>query len=293
MRVLVIGGTKFIGPHVARQFVQRGHDVLLYHRGQTEADLPKSIRHIRSPLAALPVLNFPHELLAESFDAIVHMIAMGEADSRAAMKAFRGRAERIVALSSGDVYRAYGRLAGIEPGPVEDGLLHEDSPLRSILYPYRKQAKSAADWVYNYEKILVEREILSDHELPGVILRLPKVYGPGNNADLRTVYVFRHQPHWRWTHGYVENVAAAIVLAATHPAASGRIYNVGEASTPTVAERLVGLPPSSIPDNEGAQYNFAQDIAYDTSRIRSELGYAEHISYEEGLRRTLGGPTGQ
>ena len=222
----MIGGTKFIGPHVARQFVNQGHEVLLYHRGQTEADLPKSIRHIRSPLAAMPVLRFPHELLTESFDAIVHMIPMGEADSRAAMEAFRGRTSRVVALSSGDVYRAYGRLTGTESGPIEAGLLYEDSPLRSVLYPYRKQAKSAADWVYDYEKILVEREILGGRDLPGVILRLPKVYGPGNNADLATVYSFHHQPQWRWTHGYVENVAAAIVLAAGHPAASGRIYNV-------------------------------------------------------------------
>ena len=287
MRVLIVGGTKFIGPHVARGFVEQGHDVLLYHRGQTEAELPESIRHLRSPLAAMPVLRFPHELLAESFDAIVHMIPMGEADSRAAMEAFRGRAARIVALSSGDVYRAYGRLTGSEPGPVEEGLLHEDSPLRSVLYPYRKRAKSAADWVYDYEKILVEREILSDRDLPGVVLRLPKVYGPGNNADLATVYAFRHQPRWRWTHGYVENVAAAIVLAATHPVASGRIYNVGESPTPTVGERLAGLPPSSIAADERTAFNFAQDIAYDTSRIRRELGYTELVSYEEGLRRTL------
>jgi nucleoside-diphosphate-sugar epimerase len=287
MRVLIVGGTKFIGPHVARGFVEQGHDVLLYHRGQTEAELPESIRHVRSPLAAMPVLGFPPELMAESFDAIVHMIPMGEADSRAAMKAFRGRAVRIVGLSSGDVYRAYGRLTGSEPGPIEEGLLHEDSPLRSVLYPYRKRAKSAADWVYDYEKILVEHAILGDRDLPGVILRLPKVYGPGNNDDLATVYAFRHQPRWRWTHGYVENVAAAIVLAATHPAASGRIYNVGESPTPTVGERLAGLPPSGIAADEHAAFNFAQDIVYDTSRIRGELGYAERVSYEEGLRRTL------
>jgi nucleoside-diphosphate-sugar epimerase len=82
-------------------------------------------------------------------------------------------------------------------------------------------------------------------------------------------------------------VAAAIVLAAGHPAASGRIYNVGEASTPTVGERLASLPPSSILADEGTQFNTAQDIAYDTNRIRAELSYAEHVSYEEGLRRTL------
>jgi nucleoside-diphosphate-sugar epimerase len=287
MHILIIGGTKFIGPHVVRQFVDQGHDVILYHRGKTEADLPKSVRHTRHSLAAMPVLDFPHELLAESFDTVVHMIPMGEADSRAAMKAFRGRTARVVALSSGDVYRAYGRLTGTEPGPIEEGLLHEDSPLRSVLYPYRRQAKSTEDWVYDYEKILVEREILSDRDLPGVVLRLPKVYGPGNNADLVTVYAFRHRPQWRWTHGYVENAAAAIVLAATHPAASGRIYNVGESPTPTVAERLAELPPSNIPTDESGLFNLAQDIAYDTSRIRSELGYTEPISYAEGLRRTL------
>ncbi|MBZ5572362.1 MAG: NAD-dependent epimerase/dehydratase family protein [Acidobacteriia bacterium] len=287
MRFLLIGGTKFIGPHVVRQLVDQGHEATVYHRGQTEADLPKSVRHVLSPLAAMPVLSFPNEILAEPFDAVIHMIALGEADASAAMQAFQGRAQRLVVLSSGDVYRAYGRFMGTEPGPPELGLLHEESPLRSVLYPYRKQAPSPADWTYHYEKILVEREVLDDATLQGTVLRLPKVYGPGGNADLATVYSMRNQPQWRWTHGYVENVAAAIVLAATHPAAAGRVYNVGEEHTPTVAERLAGLPPSSVATDEGSPYNFAQDIAYDTQRIRTELGYKEVVSYEEGLRRTL------
>jgi len=230
-----------------------GHGVTVYHRGQTEAELPVEVRHIRSPRAAMPVMSFPDELLAERFDVVIHMIAMGEADASAAVHAFRGRIGRMVVLSSGDVYRAYGRFTGIEPGPVEAGLLHEESPLRSVLYPYRKQAASPGDWTYHYEKILVEREALGTSDLPATVLRLPKVY----------------------------------VRAATHPAAVGRIYNVGEEKTPTVAERLAGLPGSSMPTNESGTYNFEQDIAYDTSRIRRELGYAEAISYEEGMRKTL------
>jgi nucleoside-diphosphate-sugar epimerase len=119
-------------------------------------------------------------------------------------------------------------------------------------------------------------------------LRLPKVYGPGGNADLKTVHAFRNHPDWRWTHGYVENVAAAITLAATHPKAAGRVYNVGEQYTPTVAERLASLPGSCIPIDATCDFDFRQDMAYDTSRIREELGYLEPISYELGLRRTLG-----
>jgi len=287
MHVLMIGGTRFIGPHVVRGLVALGHSVTVYHRGVTEADLPGGVHHIRDPAATMPVLSFPREALEPPPDAVIHMIPMGERDARAAVETFRGRAGRLVALSSGDVYRAYGRFTGLEPGPVEEGPLSESSPLRTVSYPYRGQAKSPDDWAYSYEKILVERVTLAAPDLPGVVLRLPKVYGPGDNADLATIYAFRDHPRWRWTHGYVENVAQAVVLAACHPAAGG-IYNVGEAVTPTVADRLARLPPSSSVAASPMPANFDQHIVYDTSRIRRELGYAEPVSYEEGLRRTLG-----
>ena len=287
MRILIIGGTGFIGPYAVKQLVDLGHDVTVLHRGQHESALPPSVRHIRNPQAGMPVLSFPEDLLRDSFNVVIHMIAMGEADARACVRSFAGRTQRLLGLSSGDVYRAYGRFIGIESGPVEKGLLTEDSPLRTPLYPYRKQAKSADDLSYYYEKILVEREMLQQTLVPATILRLPKVYGPGNNADLATVYAYRDHPNWRWTHGYVENVASAIVLAALHAAAAGRVYNVGEAHTPTIAERLAMLPPTTVPRDEAKGYDFRHDLAYDTTRIRTELGYSEAVSYEEGLRRTL------
>jgi nucleoside-diphosphate-sugar epimerase len=101
------------------------------------------------------------------------------------------------------------------------------------------------------------------------------------------VYAWRNHPDWRWTHGYVENVAAAIVLAALHPAAARRVYNVGEEYTPTVRERLAALPGSAIEPADDEGRNFGQDIAYDTTRQRRELGYTEPFSYAEGIRRTL------
>jgi len=278
MHILVIGGTRFIGAHVVRQLVDAGHSVTVYHRGQHEAELPAAVRHVRRPEAAVPVQSFPAELLSPRPDAVIHIMAMAEADARAAAEFFRGQIGRMIWISSGDVYLAYGRFAGIEPGPVEAGLLHEDSPLRSVLYPYRDPAKPPEHIANVYDKILVERAAMGTQGLPATVLRLPKVYGPGDNADLATVYAFRHHPEWRWTHGHVENVAAAIVLAVVHPAAANRIYNVGEAYTPTMAERLAKLPPSAVPLNTDPKFNFEQDIAYDTTRIRTELGYRELIA---------------
>jgi nucleoside-diphosphate-sugar epimerase len=287
VRIVVIGGTRFIGPYVVRQLAAQGHVVTIYHRGETEADLPSIVRHVHNPASTMPVIAFPKELFEPAPDVVIHMIPMGERDARAAIDACRGRAQRLVAVSSGDVYLAYGRFTGLEPGPIEQGPLHESSPLRSALYPYRKQGQSADDWIYSYERILVERVVLGEPSLDGVVLRLPKVYGPGENADLTTVHQFHHQPQWRWTHGYVENVAAAIVLAATHPVAGGQIYNVGEEYTPTVADRLKDLPPSSIAPATSMLANFGQNIVYDTGRIRRDLGYREPVPYQEGLDRTL------
>lgn len=287
MRVLIIGGTGFIGPWVVRQLCQAGHQVLVYHRGETEADLPAEVCHVRHAEASLPVTIFADELAAWRPDAVLHMMAMGEADSRAFAGYWKDRVQRMVAVSSGDVYRAYGRFSGIEPGPPDTAPLAEDAPLRRVLYPYRVRARSESDMLYWYDKILVERNAL---EAGAAVLRLPKVYGPGrlpnSNSDFATVYSFAGHPEWRWTHGYVENVATAIVLAVIEERAGGRVYNVGEEPTPTIRERLAMLPPPAKAYDSPAVC-FDQDMIYDTSRIRSELGYCEVVPYEEGIRRTL------
>lgn len=287
MRILLLGGTGFIGPYVARDLHQGGHEVTLFHRGEHESGLLPAVPHVRSPHAAMPIRTFPEELRRTDFDVIIHMIAMGQDDTRAAIAFFSEHAQRMVLLSSGDVYRAYGGFMGLETASPDEGLLTEDSPLRTVLFPYRRLAKTSDELNYNYEKILVEREAMGQNRLPATILRLPKVYGPGGNADLATVYGFREHSNWRWTHGYVENVAAAVVMAALHPWPDHRIYNVGESYTPTVGERLKLLPASNMPAADTKAYDFRYNIAYDTSRIRVELGYKEPVSDEEGLRRTL------
>ncbi len=312
MRILIIGGTTFIGPHVVRRLVSDGHEVTIFHRGEHEPELPRSVLHVHSASASFPVLNFPAELVSWKPDVVLHMVAMGERDAEAVVRAFKGVARRLVVPSSGDVYSAYGVLIGSESAIVGTSLLGEESPLRKNLYPYRKTAKGPDDWIYNYEKILVERVVMSNPELPGTILRLPAVYGPGDGRHGFAAHLMRmddarpailldeNQARWRWSHGYVENVAAAITMAVTDDRASGHIYNVGEESIPTTAERvrqlaklvgwrgeIVTFPRGSLPPHLRDAYHYSQDLAYDTSRIRTELGYQETVSVDEGLRRTI------
>jgi nucleoside-diphosphate-sugar epimerase len=312
MRILVVGGTGFIGPHVVRHLVAAGHEVTVFHRGQHEPDLPRDVRHVHSPSAAFPIIEFPPELLAWRPEIVLHMVAMGERDAEAAVRTFRRLARRFVVCSSGDVYAAYGVLIGTEDPMEQSHSLSEGAPLRRNLYPYRKMAKNSDDWLYHYEKVLVERVVMSDPELQGTVLRLPAVYGPGDNRHRFFLYLKRmddgrsailldrDHARWRWTHGYVENVASAIARAVLDDRAACRIYNIGEEVTPSTEERLqaliritawsgriVKISHHLLPQHLQDAYNYSCDLAYDTSRIRSELGYQEHISTEEGMRRTI------
>ena len=46
MRILMIGGTAFVGRHIAAAALDAGHDVTLFHRGKTGADLFAQATHL-------------------------------------------------------------------------------------------------------------------------------------------------------------------------------------------------------------------------------------------------------
>jgi nucleoside-diphosphate-sugar epimerase len=94
-------------------------------------------------------------------------------------------------------------------------------------------------------------------------------------------------------------VAAAIALAAVDERAAGRVYNVGERATPTQKERvaqlaaangwrgrIVDVDDAALPPPLRDRTPGAPDLAFDTRRIRDELGFVEPTPYDETLRRT-------
>lgn len=287
MRVLVIGGTRFIGAHAVRCLHGRGGEITVLHRGRTTNPILPDVDHIVDPDADYPITAFP-AAVRRDWDIVVHMVAMGEADARAAVETFSGRAGRLVLVSSCDVYRAYGRLTRSEPGPPEPVPLAEDAPLRSVFYPYRGMEAQIGAYAHDYEKVLAERALQKAAGLDWTILRLPKVYGPRDNGDLGTVYGFAAVPDWRWTHGHVRNVADAIATAALHPAARNAVFNVGEAATPTTGERLAELPKRAGERPEPPPFDFRQDLVIDTSRIRRELGYWDVVDERSAMIASVG-----
>jgi nucleoside-diphosphate-sugar epimerase len=311
MRIFVVGGTGFIGARVVERLATE-HDVTVLHRGKHAPPLPAAVRRMVGDRDRLA--EHAAEFRQSPPDVVLDMISGDEHHARAVVDAFHGIARRLVTVSSMDVYRSYEISLGLTAGPLEPVPLTEDSPLRTVLYPYRnRDLSSIFDWITpEYDKTIVERVVQSQPSLPATILRLPMVYGPGDPLHRFFPFLKRMDDHrpaipieetwarWEGPMGYVEEVAAAIALAVTSDAATGRTYNIAEAEALSWAGwaravghvagwngRILTLPRERTPAHLIPPFNAAQHWTPDTSRIRAELGYREAISREAALALTV------
>lgn len=312
MKILAIGATGFIGPFVIQQLQRQGHNVTVFHRGKSPA--PSGVKEIigdRNQLA-----DYRETFASEKFDLVIDFVLVSERQARQLMETLRGFTRRVVMLSSGDAYRAWGVFYRMEPGDLEPLPLTEDSAVRTAPPFPPEAAKRSAELVsyinLEYDKVPTERVVLSDPSLPCTVLRLPMIYGPGDYVhrfhqflkrmdDQRPFILFADDvAAMRTPKGYVEDVAAGIVLAATSERAAGRIYNICEPHAFTELEwakkiaaatgwpgEFIVLPRDKTPKHLLWPYNTAQHMVVSSERIRQELGYREVTPEAEAFARTI------
>jgi nucleoside-diphosphate-sugar epimerase len=312
VRILLIGGNGFIGRFVAATLQQQGHALAVFHRGTAPA--PEGVEDIRGNRQQLS--DSSQQLRAFAADVVIDFVTSSQRQAEDLMNVFRRATPRVILLSSMDVYRAIGIFHGTETGPLQQVPLTEESELRGSLHPYRREMLASLRKVFawvtdDYDKIPAERVVMNG-ELPATVLRLPMTYGPGDRlhrfypvvkriADGRRQLIFPQTwAAWRSPRGYVENVAAAISLAATDPRSAGRIYNVCEESGFSELEwarkigaamqwtgQFVVLPEEHTPSHLRQPGNPAQHWTASSERIRRELGYTEPVRFDEAIGRTI------
>ena len=302
MKILIIGGTGFIGPYVVKELVKSGHEVAIFSRGYSIDKVAMfNIHTINGDKKDL--FHYRDQFINYAPDVVIHMHAYTKYDAEEAMKTFEGVARRITVLSSMDVYQAYGILIGLEDENIVSTPLLEESLSRQKFHPYGG----------DYEKLLVEDIVMNSVELPGTILRLPMVYGPGDPSNRLYKYAKRIHDgrkyivldelfaNWRSSRGYVEDVAHAIALAATNDIASNKIYNVSEPMYITehqwvnnIAQamrwmgKIISIPREELPEELiYSSLNLKQNWITDSSKIRSELNYSEQVPSHEAISRTI------
>jgi nucleoside-diphosphate-sugar epimerase len=283
VRVIVLGGTRFIGRATVEDLAAAGHELLIVHRGQLEPDdLPRAphLHCERTELAAHRT-----ELAAFAADAVIDFFALTRADAEGALQAIPNAKRRIV-ISSMDVYRAFGSvLVDRETDPVP---ITEESPVRSDRHPYRGKLAG----LENYDKLDVEDVYLP---LGALSVRLPMVYGERDYQRreefiLRRVRAGRKQipfgtGSWLTCRGYVRDVARAICLALEKPAVTG-VLNLCEDRTYSMRlwarmildaagsdAELVRVPDDRLPEDLHETGNLAQHVAASAQKARRVLGW--------------------
>ena len=126
MRIFIIGGTNFMGPLVVHSLSEQGHEVTVFHRGQARTNLPRGVKEILDDRHSLD--EYAADLQRLAPEVVLDMIPFTEKDALEVMRIFTGIAHRLVAISSQDVYRAFGRaeLERVAKGHLEGDLIAEN-----------------------------------------------------------------------------------------------------------------------------------------------------------------------
>jgi 2'-hydroxyisoflavone reductase len=174
MRILIMGGTAFVGRHIAQAAVDAGHDVTLFHRGRTGADLFPAATHV------LGDRNSERDLAAlggAEWDATVDVSAYLPRQVRALAGVLDGRGGHQLFISTTSVYRT----------PVAPGF-GEDAPLIELAEPL--PGKMTLE-TYGGLKVACERAATGLHGTGTTVIRPTYVIGPHDYTGRFTWWVNR------------------------------------------------------------------------------------------------------
>ncbi len=255
MDVLLIGGTRNVGHHLAVALSDLGHRVTTLNRGRTPDDLGDRVERLRADRTVPEQLA--RALGRRSFDACLDTIAMRGGDTRSAIEALDGRIGHYVHLSTGQVYLV--RADCPVPAREED----YDGPL---LDPPPGGSWEAAEWRYGVAKRECENELeeaWASRRFPATRLRLPMIHGPRDHYGRLHGLVRRlldggpllvpleGGPGIR--HVHQADVVAAILRLLETGAGKGSAYNVAQDDLWTLdaflnrVAALLGVEPDVIP----------------------------------------------
>ena len=291
MRVLLLGGTGLSGPFIAHELQSRGHDVVVYHRGEHESPFLPDSEHIHGDRRNYD--EFRERLKKIRAEGVIDMHSMIVVDSQPVIDAFRGRIKASVHISSGDVYADFG-----------EGQISEDAPLR--------EPPSYEEEPRKYDKVLMERAVLEacgEGDFPATVIRYPVIYGRGRLSGYREWPIIKRVLDGRdalplpkkafrvpAVRGYHNNLAAGVVSALESDVASGKVYNLADLEYQTLPEIAKQIARTldhewdivEIPDEvwEGKIYS-GPLCRYDVSRASRNLGYCDEVPIKTALRDTV------
>lgn len=238
MHVLVIGGTRFVGPLLVHRLLAAGHQVTLFNRGTLPDPFGARIERLKGDRTTADLSRLMQN---RRFDAAVDFAAYRWEDARGAVDALGGRVGHYVFVSTGQVYL------------VREGA---PRPSREIDYagpvlPRPTDEDELANWEYGTGKRDCEDalvEAFQKSRFPSTRVRIPIVNGERDHYRRLDRYLFRlvdggpvivpdggtHPVR----HVYAGEVARFLVDILGRGQTFGEAYNVCQRETPSLVELL-------------------------------------------------------
>lgn len=222
-RILIIGGSGFIGQHLARRFIEGEQDVYIYDIQEPSMSVETIIGDIFD--------TGKLKTAVEKSDVIIHLV--GRADAGVAQKepaqSFKLNVESTHSVL--EACRLFGGKTLIFPSSAAVYGITEELPIKESL-PLKPTN------IYSWHKYLCERLIRAYHDNFGlnfVILRLFNVYGEGNQGVINLFIekakkgelIESFGPYQYRDFVYTGDVAEAIYRAVTYEKATNKVINIG------------------------------------------------------------------
>ncbi len=298
MKILVTGGAGFIGSHVTKQLLDKGHKVVVYDdlsRGRKKLIDPRS-KFVKGSISQKDKLLYALKDVA----VVIHMAAfiivpesMEKPDlywqnnvegTKVLLDAMRdAKVKKMIFSSSATVY-----------GDPKKLPLTEDSIVQEAKNPYGKT------------KIEMEKLIKKEHEennLNAILLRYFNPYGPNelHGPETHAIPNFiksaldKKSIPLYWKGEQIRDFIFVEDLAEAHVASTSldgfHVFNVGTGEGTKVidvVEKIFDLIGYKVPiDDLGKRNGDVNSLYTSANKIEKALGWKAKVSLEDGLKRTI------
>ena len=252
MRVLVIGGTRFMGKGLVHKFLKNGHDVFIITRGLTQHPFKHDVRHIlcdrfNSEAFKYELSNLKKEINTDLvFDAVVDFLSFNGQHSQDFIDVFSnsGSIGHFIHISTGSVYAVGERY--------HDGLILEKDFQNQLAKPWKNNIES---WNYGLGKREAEHVLekaWNDFGFPETRIRIPIVEGPYDHTLRSWKYQLWLQSGkpidlpdgggFKFTHVFSEDVIDAIssIIKIGSPL-YGNAFNLAQEEQPSLKNYLIEM----------------------------------------------------
>ncbi len=186
MKILILGGTIFLGRHLVEAALASGHEVTLFNRGQHGQDLYPQVEHLRGDRwSDLDVLA------GRAWDAVIDTSGYIPSSVRASARMLAGAVGQYVFISSISVYADVSVIGVDESAPVSPITPEQLREVESITPPAKGVVARVYGELYGGLKALCEQA--AEECLPGRTLNIRPglIVGPYDYSDRFTYWVVR------------------------------------------------------------------------------------------------------